>query len=160
MSYNTKHWAWVKKLFSVNPKSTDGMPVTGVFRTPAVGSRPEKYVYPKTDASKVHGNYYFQRDTRRNFPRLAVYTQQDVAGLLTGAGVEPSLPAPGSDSQPVTPATVTETKSLTEVLGSTSLYSQSKLPPTPTWNAPKKWEISSDFKGPDDGSYFPMRNFV
>lgn len=52
-------------------------------------SRPEKYVYPKTDASKLSGNYYFQRDTRRNFPRLAVYTQQDVAGLLTGASVEP-----------------------------------------------------------------------
>ncbi|CAO3687966.1 unnamed protein product [Umbelopsis vinacea] len=136
------------------------MPETGVFRTPATGSRPEKYVYPKTDASKVANNYYFQRDTRRNYPRLAVYTQQDIAGLLTGASVEPSLPLPGSDSQPVTPATVTETKSLTEVLGSTSLYSKGQLAPTPNWNPTKKWETSTDWKGPEDGSYFPMRTFV
>ncbi|GAB5590574.1 hypothetical protein Unana1_05474 [Umbelopsis nana] len=160
MSYNTKHWAWVKKLLSVNPKSTNGMPETGVFRTPAVGSRPEKYVYPKTEASNVSNNYYFERDTRRNYPRLAVYTQQDVAGLLTGAAVEPSLPPTGADSQPVIPATVTEAKSLTEVLGSTSLYSKGHLPPTPNWNINKKWEVSTDFKGPDDGTYFPMRTFV
>ncbi|CAM0136669.1 hypothetical protein VKS41_003476 [Umbelopsis sp. WA50703] len=160
MSYNTKHWAWVKKLFSVNPQSTNGMPATGVFRTPAVGSRPEKYVAPKTEASNVANNYYFQRDTRRNFPRLAVYTQQDVAGLLTGATVDPSLPPAGADSQPVTPATVTETKSLTEVLGSTSLYSKGQMPPTPNWNSTKKWEVSTDWKAPEEGTYFPMRTFV
>lgn len=62
-----------------------------------------------------------------------------------------SLPPTGADSQPVIPATVTEAKSLTEVLGSTSLYSKGHLPPTPNWSINKKWEVSTDFKGPDDG---------
>ncbi|KAG1444270.1 hypothetical protein G6F56_010368 [Rhizopus delemar] len=89
MSWNSKTWSWVKKYFSVNPLSTDGMPVVGSFRTPAVASRPEKYVYPKSKASNISNNYYFQRDTRRNYPRLAVYTQKEVAGLLEGAAVNP-----------------------------------------------------------------------
>jgi hypothetical protein len=63
-----------------------------------------------------------------------------------------SLPPAGADSQPVTPATVTETKSLTEVLGSTSLYSKGQMPPTPNWNSTKKWEVSTDWKAPEEGN--------
>ncbi|CAO3666330.1 hypothetical protein G6F70_005172 [Rhizopus microsporus] len=153
MSWNSKTWSWVKKYFSVNPLSTDGMPVVGKFRTPAVGSRPEKYVYPKTKASNISNNYYFQRDTRRNYPRLAVYTQKEVAGLLEGAPVKPSLtPELATDI-----ATTSEVKPLVEVLNSRQLYSISKPAPTPSFGRKVHWRASEDFVPPNDGSYFPMR---
>ncbi|KAI8372840.1 uncharacterized protein BYT42DRAFT_578206 [Radiomyces spectabilis] len=160
MSWNSKTWSWVKKYFSVNPLSTDGMPVVGKFRTPAVGSRPEKYKYPKSPASNVSGNYYFQRDTRRNYPRLAVYTQQDVAGLIEGASVKSSLPLPHADNQPVTPAKVTEVKPLVEVLNTKQLYSVQNPAPTPNWGRKVEWKLSEDFVPPNNGSYFPMRVFT
>ncbi|ORY96899.1 hypothetical protein BCR43DRAFT_564109 [Syncephalastrum racemosum] len=156
MSWNSKTWSWVKKLLSVNPKSTDGMPVVGKFRTPAVGSRPEKYEYPKTTASNVSNNYYFQRDVRRNYPRLAVYTQQSVAGLLEGASVQPSLPPAMADNQDVQPATITEAKPLVQVLNSQKLFSKDKPAPTPTWGRQVVWKTSEDFVQPEDPA-FPMK---
>ncbi|KAI8984204.1 hypothetical protein BDF20DRAFT_858572 [Mycotypha africana] len=156
MSWNSKTWSWVKKYFSVNPLSTDGMPVVGKFRTPAVGSRPEKYTTPKTSASNLSNNYYFNRDTRRNYPRLAVYTQQDVALMIEGAPVRASLPAEKAAEQITT--TVEETKPLVELLNSKKLtYSAEKLPPTPRFFPQPKWKVSEDFIPPNDGSYFPMR---
>ncbi|KAI8091172.1 uncharacterized protein B0P05DRAFT_583695 [Gilbertella persicaria] len=155
MSWNSKSWAWVKKYFSINPKSTDGMPVVGKFRTPAVGSRPEKYTYPKSAASNISNNYYFQRDTRRNFPRTAIYTQQDVALLLEGAPVKPTLPAEAAVDQAVT--TTAEAKPLVEVLKSQKLYSIENPAPAPRFGVQPKWKVSEDFIPPNDGSYFPMK---
>ncbi|CAO0800867.1 unnamed protein product [Mucor circinelloides] len=155
MSWNTKTWSWVKKYFSVNPLSTDGMPVVGKFRTPAPASRPEQYTYPKTSASKIHDNYYFTRDTRRNFPRLAVYTQQDVALLLEGAPVKPSLSAEAASEQIV--AETAETKPLVDILSSQKLYTKEKLAPAPRFGRQVNWKTSEDFIPPNDGSYFPMR---
>ncbi|KAI7901587.1 uncharacterized protein BX663DRAFT_513376 [Cokeromyces recurvatus] len=158
MSWNSKTWAWVKKYFSVNPLSTDGMPVVGKFRTPAVGSRPEKYTYPKSSASNLSNNYYFQRDTRRNYPRLAVYTQQDVALLLEGAPVKPELSAETAVKQTTT--TTVETKPLNEILNSQILYTTEKLAPAPRFGQQVKWKVSEDFIPPNDGSYFPMRVYT
>ncbi|KAI9348849.1 hypothetical protein BD770DRAFT_395110 [Pilaira anomala] len=155
MSWNSKTWSWMKKYFSVNPLSTDGMPVVGKFRTPAPGSRPEKYIYPKSKASAISNNPYFKRDTRRNFPRLAVYTQSDVALLLEGGHINPSLPAEATVDKAVT--TATQAKPLVEVLSSQKLYSTSKLPPAPRFGPQVKWKVSEDFIPPNDGSYFPMR---
>ncbi|EIE82703.1 hypothetical protein RO3G_07408 [Rhizopus delemar RA 99-880] len=146
MSWNSKTWSWVKKYFSINSLSTDGMPVVGKFRTPAVASRPEKYVYPKSKASNISNNYYFQRDTRRNYPRLAVYTQKEVAGLLEGASVKPSL-TPELASEVVT---TIEAKPLVDVLNSRQLYSVNKLPPISNFGLRPKWKISEDFVPPND----------
>ncbi|KAL1927964.1 hypothetical protein VTP01DRAFT_3369 [Rhizomucor pusillus] len=159
MSWNSKTWAWVKKFFSVNPLSTDGMPVVGKFRTPAPGTRPEKYQYPKTPASNVANNYYFQRDVRRNYPRLAVYTQSKVAGLLEGASVQASLPPSQSDSQDVAPATMTKEKPLVQVLSNRTLFSKENPAPTPNWGRKMEWKLSEDFIHPGDPN-FPMRNFT
>ncbi|CDS08958.1 hypothetical protein LRAMOSA10318 [Lichtheimia ramosa] len=153
MSWNSKTWAWVKKYFSVNPLSTDGMPVVGKFRTPAVGSRPEKYVYPKSEASNLSNNYYFQRDVRRNYPRLAVYSQDKVAGLLEGASTKASTGAEGQAIQAV------ETKPLTEVLASRQLYNKQRLAPTPNWGRKVVWKESEDFIHPGDPN-FPMRCYT
>ncbi|KAF7727126.1 hypothetical protein EC973_007987 [Apophysomyces ossiformis] len=160
MSWNSKTWAWVKKYFSVNPLSTDGMPVVGKFRTPAVGSRPEKYKYPKSAASNISDNYYFQRDVRRNYPRLAVYTQQDVAGLIGSGSVNASLPAAESKDETTAPTEVTQAKPLVEVLNSQKLYTVNKLAPTPNWGRKVEWKISEDFIPPNDGSYFPMKVYT
>ncbi|KAL0078644.1 NADH-ubiquinone oxidoreductase subunit [Phycomyces blakesleeanus] len=156
MSWNTKTWAWVKKYFSVNPLVTDGIPVVGQFRTPAVGSRPEKYVYPKSAASNISGNYYFQRDTRRNYPRLAIYTQQEVAGLIEGGSVKASIPAVEGQ----TAVEVTNPKPLVEVLNSHKLYSAQKPAPTPNWGRKMEWKESKDFVYPEDGSFFPMKVYT
>ncbi|KAI7861751.1 hypothetical protein BDF14DRAFT_1876939 [Spinellus fusiger] len=152
MSWNSKTWAWVKKYFSVNPLSTDGMPVVGKFRTPAAGSRPEKYAYPKTEASKISGNYYFQRDTRRNYPRLAVYTQEKVAGLIDGGFITPG--------QIAAPAQVSNPKPLVEVLNTHKLYSSEKQAPVPAWGRKMVWKESEDFVYPNNGTYFPMKVYT
>ncbi|CAO3699980.1 unnamed protein product [Rhizopus stolonifer] len=125
------------------------MPVVGSFRTPAVA----KICLPQIKSFNISNNYYFQRDTRRNYPRLAVYTQKEVAGLLEGAAVNPSIPVE-LESQV---ATTTEAKPLVEVLNSRQLYSASKLPPTSNFGIKPKWKISEDFIPPNDGSYFPMK---
>ncbi|KAI8089019.1 uncharacterized protein BX664DRAFT_331984 [Halteromyces radiatus] len=159
MSWNSKTWSWVKKYFSVNPLSTDGMPPVGKFRTPSPGSRPEKYVYPKSAASNVNNNYYFQRDVRRNYPRLTVYTQQSVAGLLEGNVTTKAIPAEGET------AVVEQTKDvkpLVQVLNQKILYNTSsgKAAPTPSWGRPMVWKESEDFVLPNDGSYFPMKCYT
>ncbi|CAO3641851.1 unnamed protein product [Cunninghamella echinulata] len=161
MSWNSKTWSWVKKYFSVNPLSTDGMPVVNKFRTPAPGSRPEKYTYPKSFASNLSNNYYFQRDTRRNYPRLAVYTQQDVATLIEG----PKPKAIATEGEPAvssTPATIREepVKPLIQILNTKTLYTQQNAAPTPNWGRPMNWKESEDFVLPNDGSYFPMRCYT
>ncbi|RUP51185.1 hypothetical protein BC936DRAFT_149506 [Jimgerdemannia flammicorona] len=148
----------ITKTRSQNPASSNGMPTVGKYRTPAPGSPIHEYVPPVTKASAVYENYYFQRDTRRNYPRLAVYTQQDVAGLLAGAPVQASLPVEGSGNTAVT-ATTTPTPSLTEVLTSTTLYSKEKLPPAPVWGFKYQWKESTDAPKPDDGLYWPMKQF-
>ncbi|KAI9481091.1 MAG: hypothetical protein EXX96DRAFT_480300 [Benjaminiella poitrasii] len=158
MSWNSKTWAWVKKYFSVNPLSTNGLPEVGKFRTPAPASRPEKYTYPKSAASNVSNNYYFQRDTRRNYPRLAVYTQQDVALLLEGAPVKPELSAETAVEQTAT--TTAETRPFDEILKSQTLYTNEKLAPAPRFGAQVTWKQSEDFIPPDDGSYFPLKLFT
>ncbi|GAA5805059.1 hypothetical protein EDC94DRAFT_613147 [Helicostylum pulchrum] len=154
MSWNTKTWSWVKKYLSINPLSTDGMPVVGKFRTPAPASQ-GKYVYPKSEASAISNNPYYKRDTRRNFPRLAVYTQNDVALLLEGGHVDPSLTAEAAADKAV--ATSTEAKPLVEILNSQKLYTTSKLAPAPRFGPQVTWKESTDFVPPNDGSYFPMR---
>ncbi|KAI7888906.1 uncharacterized protein EV154DRAFT_516305 [Mucor mucedo] len=153
MSWNSKTWAWVGKYFSINPLVTDGMPVVGKFRTPAPASQ-GKYTYPKTSASAISNNPYYKRDTRRNFPRLAVYKQQDLALLLEGGVVNPSLPEEAAVDKVVAS---TETKPLVEVLNSHKLYSASKLPPIPQFGRKAAWRDSEDFVFPNDGSYFPMK---
>ncbi|KAG2234355.1 hypothetical protein INT48_007222 [Thamnidium elegans] len=152
MSWNTKTWSWVKKYFSINPLSTDGMPVVGKFRTPAPASQ-GKYVYPKSKASAISNNPYFKRDTRRNFPRLAVYTQNDVALLLEGGQVNPSLTAEAAADKSV--ATIAEAKPLVEVLNSQKLYTTSKLAPAPRFGPQVTWKESTDFVPPNDAEFRP-----
>ncbi|OZJ02321.1 hypothetical protein BZG36_04446, partial [Bifiguratus adelaidae] len=148
-----------------NPKSTDGMLPVGKYRTPSPGSPQTPYVPPKTPNAKVANNYYFNRDTRRNYPRLAVYTQQDVAGLLMGGKVQESLPSVGADSQPVTDTKLVtpsqQTYDLAQVVAEQQVaFGNGVLPPTPGWGKKVEWNVSTDHEAIEEGIYWPMKQYV
>ncbi|KAL1922925.1 uncharacterized protein VTP21DRAFT_9301 [Calcarisporiella thermophila] len=161
MSNTRGFWRLVKKLFTVNPEVSDGVYVRE-FRRPAPGSPINKYEMLKTKNSDVADNYYFKRDMRRAFPREAIYSQQEVAGLLLAAHAG-SLPAPSEASGETSVTARTEgNAALTEALAKISqnevLYDAQKLPPLPNWNPSYQWKVSTDPSKIDPDSYFPMRN--
>ncbi|CAG8445505.1 13331_t:CDS:2 [Dentiscutata erythropus] len=155
-------------IFESNPESNTGVPITGVYRTPSPGSQPETYVRPSTNHSDIAQNYYFNRDARRNYPRLAVYTQNDVAKLITASHLK-SITAGNQDASKE--STTTETKEptttemvipekleLTEAIASSPvLYSADKLPPVPPTFHTYRWKKSEDADDPNPGVYWPMK---
>ncbi|CAG8504788.1 9912_t:CDS:10 [Ambispora gerdemannii] len=161
MSYTlgskNKFYDLIRKLLTVNPSTNTGVPITGTYRTPAPGSQP-KYVRPTTKHSDIAGNYYFQRDARRDYPRLGVYTQKDVAVLIATSNLT-SITA-GGDAEKGTDVTTTNTTtdiskivedmSLTDIIAALPkpLYSKDKLPPVPNTRA-YQWEHSEDADRPD-----------
>ncbi|CAI2166691.1 17437_t:CDS:2 [Funneliformis geosporum] len=118
----------IRRLLTLNPESNTGVPITGTYRTPAPGSQPKTYKRPLTKHSDLAQNYYYDRDARRNFPRLAVYTQNDVAKLIAVSNLK-SIAAEGGSTQV---ANIPEDLSLTEIIASApTFYSSEKLPPLP-----------------------------
>ena len=61
------------------------MPLNPQFRNPPPGGNdPLQYDDPTTvPAADIAGNPYWQRDTRRSYPKLSVVNQSDVVGLLS-----------------------------------------------------------------------------
>ncbi|KAF8941446.1 hypothetical protein EDD21DRAFT_99996 [Dissophora ornata] len=146
-------WNSVRKALTVNPKVTSGMPDAKVFRFVAPGGQPPTHVPHDSLASDIAQNPYYGRDFRRNYPRLAVYSQEEVAGLITA---KEALAIESGDSA-VTKAA--ENVSLTEVLKSAKspLYTPANLPPIPVIRN-YKWVVSADQPPVDQGSYWTMRN--
>lgn len=62
-----------------------GVPLNPQFRNPPPGGNdPKAYDDPTTvPAADIAGNPYWQRDTRRSYPKLSVVNQSDVVGLLS-----------------------------------------------------------------------------
>ncbi|CAG8444962.1 5939_t:CDS:2 [Gigaspora rosea] len=156
----SKFWEKVRQLLTVNPESNTGVPIPGVYRTPSPGSQPETYVRPSTKHSDVAQNYYFNRDARRNYPRLAVYSQNDVAKLIAASHLK-SITAGDQDASKestTTEITIPEKLELTEVIASSPvLYSADKLPPAPPTLLTYHWKKSKDVDDPDPGVYWPMK---
>ncbi|OLY82453.1 hypothetical protein AYI68_g3428 [Smittium mucronatum] len=129
------------------------------FRVPAPGEQPQ-FETPKTEASAISNNSYFKRDTRRNYPRLAVYNQSDVAKLISNLSpvgfAEPEA-APSETAQPAVQEStqVAPVKSLNETILSlkTPIYSIDKLPPTP--GTAYVYSISTEQDVQDPGQYYP-----
>ncbi|CAG8639662.1 10845_t:CDS:2 [Funneliformis caledonium] len=139
----------IRRLLTVNPESNTGIPITGTYRTPAPGSQPKTYKRPLTKHSDLAQNYYYDRDARRNFPRLAVYTQNDVAKLIAVSNAK-SIAAEGSDESTQV-ANIPEDLSLTEIIASApTFYSPEKLPPLPG-RPLYKWKNSEDSIEPYPG---------
>ncbi|CAG8503992.1 4927_t:CDS:2, partial [Scutellospora calospora] len=132
-----------------NPESNTGVPITGIYRTPSPGSQPTTYIRPLTKHSDIAKNYYFDRDARRNYPRLATYTQTDVAKLIAVSHLKSDQE--GSQESIPTEMTIPEKLDLTEAITSAPvLYSTEKLPPVPG-NSLYRWKKSEDADDPDPG---------
>ncbi|KAF9544964.1 hypothetical protein BGW38_009704, partial [Lunasporangiospora selenospora] len=98
--------------------------------------QPKTFVPKDPLANDIAQNPYYGRDFRRNYPRLATYSQEEVAGLIAAK----EALALGTGEAAV--AKTGETVSLTEVLKNTKspLYTATSLPPTPqTPNRRMKW---------------------
>ena len=77
-------WEKIRRFFAIDPNRSDGIPMHAHYRNIAPGSlNPNEYAdvvtLPRGD---IAGNPYWKRDTRRNYPALSTFTQQDVVGLL------------------------------------------------------------------------------
>ncbi|KAF9135879.1 hypothetical protein BGW39_010694 [Mortierella sp. 14UC] len=123
-------WNVVRKALTVNPKTSTGMPDPRIYRQPSPSGRPKPMIPDDPWANDIAENPYYGRDLRRNYPRLAVYSQEEVAGLIAakeGIQIESgkaSLVKTGDGEDKV---------ELTEILKNAKkeLYSPSNLPPTP-----------------------------
>ncbi|KAF8979868.1 hypothetical protein BGZ46_004937 [Entomortierella lignicola] len=148
-------WNSVRKALTVNPKVSTGMPNPKEFRFVAPGGQPPTHVPNDPLANDIAQNPYYGRDFRRNYPRLAVYSQEEVAGLIAAK----EALAIGSGESAI--AKAGENVSLTEVIknAKSPLYAPNNLPPTPlVRNRNYKWVHSPDQPPVGAGTYWTMRN--
>ncbi|KAF9159516.1 hypothetical protein BGX21_010795 [Mortierella sp. AD011] len=148
-------WNSVRKALTVNPKVSTGMPDAKEFRFVAPGGQPKTHVPHDPLAHDIAQNPYYGRDFRRNYPRLAVYSQDEVAGLIAAK----EALAIGSGESAV--AKAGENLSLTEVIKNAKapLFTPNNLPPTPlVANRNLKWVLSPDQPPVDEGTYWTMHN--
>ncbi|KAI9814966.1 MAG: hypothetical protein M1832_005605 [Thelocarpon impressellum] len=82
---STGVWERIRRVLSVDPNRSNGVPLNPQYRNPPPGSNdPARYDDPVTlPAADIAGNPYFKRDARRSYPKLSTITQADVVGLLT-----------------------------------------------------------------------------
>ncbi|KAF9987689.1 hypothetical protein BGZ65_002430 [Modicella reniformis] len=146
-------WNSVRKALTVNPKISTGMPDAKEFRFIAPGGQPPTHVPQDPLANDIAQNPYYGRDFRRNYPRLAVYSQEEVAGLIAAK----EALAIGSGESAI--AKTGEIFSLTEVLknAKSPLYTPTNLPPTPVVRK-FRWVNSSEQPPVPEGTYWPTRN--
>ena len=78
-------WERIRRALAVDPHRSTGVPLNPQYRNPPPGANPpEAYDDPVTIPSgDIAENSYFKRDIRRNYPRLSVINQMDVAGLIS-----------------------------------------------------------------------------
>lgn len=89
---STGLWETFRKLLSVEPARSNGVPIKTYRNPPPGGVDPLTYDDPVTlPASDIADNPYWRRDVRRSYPKLSTVTQGDAVGLLTvGSAAEPS----------------------------------------------------------------------
>ncbi|EEP76071.1 conserved hypothetical protein [Uncinocarpus reesii 1704] len=86
-------WEKLRRLLSVDPNRSTGIPINAQFRNPTPGALPpQSYTDPVTiPAGDIADNPYWKRDARRNYPQPSVLSQADVVGLLAvGSKAEPN----------------------------------------------------------------------
>ncbi|KNC96651.1 uncharacterized protein SPPG_07864 [Spizellomyces punctatus DAOM BR117] len=86
------------------------------YRTTSPGSQP---TYNPATEEKISKNYYFTRDTRRQYPQTVVYKAEEFQGLLPGGVEAKSLPL-----DTTTPHAVKGTPASSE-----AAYTPQNLPP-------------------------------
>jgi len=85
-------WETFRRIFSVEPARSNGVPIKTYRNPPPGGLDPNIYDDPVTvPAGDIADNPYWRRDVRRAYPKLSTVTQGDAVGLLTvGSAAEPS----------------------------------------------------------------------
>ena len=131
------------------------------------GSRPEEYIEPLTSpAADLAGNPYWKRDTRRDYPRVLVYSQPYIAGLLSyGNAAAPRIAAGQVGTKAL--AEVQDGKlALTQVLASAEigkdlLARNGGFPPLPgTGRGRTKWKFNlNEESGQGYPAKYPVRSF-
>ncbi|KAG8886079.1 hypothetical protein FRB97_007955 [Tulasnella sp. 331] len=146
-------WKKFRDALVVNPDISTGLPLAAVNRNPAPGSRSEKYATPATLASDPAQNPYWKRDARRNYPRLSVVDQSELAQLLLAS------PDVQSSTEIATSAGPYElTQAIATIASSKPAFSGSNLPPRPPSIA--KWNPKLEAKAPHDPqAYWPMEQY-
>ena len=135
-------WERIRRLLAVDPSRSTGVPLNPQFRNPPPGANPpELYDDPVTvPAGDIADNPYWKRDVRRNYPRLSVVNQADVAGLLTvGSAAAPKedvlLTGDAGTKQLVEIKEGGEEKGLSAVFANTeigkSVLGENGMPPLP-----------------------------
>ncbi|KAL9711840.1 hypothetical protein Ac2012v2_004913 [Leucoagaricus gongylophorus] len=151
-------WKKFRDLTAVNPEISSGLPLQDVNRFPPPASRPERYSTPATKASDPAQNPYWKRDVRRAHPQLSVVTQSQLSQLLIEHSGTETVVAPEDTSQvtvkSLEPTTLSQ--AIAAVTGTTKVYSEDKLPPSPPISF-QRWEpVRSDDAPHAPFSYFPM----
>ncbi|KAA8899514.1 NADH-ubiquinone oxidoreductase 21.3 kDa subunit [Sphaerosporella brunnea] len=153
-------WEKIRRFFAIDPNRSSGVPLNPTYRNPAPGSVPPTlYTDPVTlPAGDIAENPYWKRDVRRNYPRVAVFKQSDIAGLLTlGSAAAPRI-GKGEEGQKQLIAVTSEEGTLAKVLekvNAMEVLSKDGLPPRPG----QGWSIAPN----EVQSYppkYPCRNFV
>ncbi|KAI8049252.1 hypothetical protein BDF22DRAFT_746324 [Syncephalis plumigaleata] len=156
MSSTSSFWRNLKRLLVINPELSESMPPKD-YRMPSPGSQPETYEEPTTSVSNISKNYYFQRDTRRAYPRLLTVSQADLAKRLA-APAPSALEAPEAKSESEANTAVAEVPAipLTDAIlqVKTPLYSVNQLPPVP--GKPYKWRMATHVTPAPENVYWPV----
>ncbi|KNE60182.1 hypothetical protein AMAG_05601 [Allomyces macrogynus ATCC 38327] len=127
----------------VNPQVIEPDLWSGSFRAIPPASQPA-YKAPELPNDRITNNYYFQRDTRRNFPQTTIYANPTTPALAAGAAK--ALPqGPGMNVVPITEAPTVES-----ILADTSAL------PTPPAIHVHDFQRSTDSNLPTDSptTYF------
>ncbi|KAE8145590.1 hypothetical protein BDV25DRAFT_66806 [Aspergillus avenaceus] len=82
---STGIWERLRRLLSIDPNRSTGVPLNAQYRLPTPGALPPlSYDDPVTvPAGDIADNPYWKRDVRRGYPRLSTVNQADAVGLLT-----------------------------------------------------------------------------
>lgn len=160
---STGIWERVRRILSLDPNRSTGIPLNAQFRLPTPGSVPPlSYDDPVTvPAGDIADNPYWKRDMRRNYPKLSTVSQADAVGLLTVG----SKAAPKEDVLQIGEAgekQLVAVKEAGEERGLAALFEKNKksiqgvlgangLPPSPCNlnNATTKYEIDEEQSYPE-----------
>jgi hypothetical protein len=153
-------WEKIRRALAVDPNRSTGVPLNPTYRNPSPGSVPAvAYTDPVTaPAGDIAENPYWKRDVRRNYARVAVFKQSDVAGLLTlGSAAAPRI-GKGEEGQKQLVAVKSEEGTLAKVLeqvNAKEILDKDGLPPRPG----QGWSITeNDYQS--YGSRYPCRTFA
>ncbi|KAB8076316.1 hypothetical protein BDV29DRAFT_170320 [Aspergillus leporis] len=168
---STGIWERLRRLLSIDPNRSTGVPLNSQFRLPTPGSLPPlSYDDPVTlPAGDIADNPYWKRDVRRSYPRLSTVNQADAVGLLSVG----SQAAPKDNVLQIGEAgekQLVSVKQQGEERGLAGLFEKDKkgiqgvlntngLPPKPCNlnSSASKYQLDHDHGYPD---VYPCRTFV